>query len=146
MRSHKILKTVHHLLVVLFLLVSLSPTLLLADTPVTKAPDTGITYECVQKGVNGGPDVYGNCGFDNLIAGTRDLVNFGIKITLSFSVVVIAFAGAKYMISGDMPGERKKANEMLTKVAKGIAFILAAWLIVNLITSALLKDTIQFGL
>ena len=37
----------------------------------------------------------------------------------------------------------KEANAMLTKVALGIVFLLAAWLIVNLITTALLDPTIE---
>lgn len=105
--------------------------------PVTSPPaGTGITYECKET-VNG-ETVYGNCKFNDLITATIKLVKFGVTITLMLSVVVIAFAGSKYMISGDKPGERQKANEMLRKVAIGIVFILAAWLIVTLIANSLL--------
>lgn len=103
----------------------------------SKTGKTGITYEC------GDGITAGNCSFDDLVAAVKKALDFGIKFALSFSVVVIAYAGYRYMISGDNPGERKKANEMLWKVALGIVYILAAWLIVTLITNALLTEDVK---
>lgn len=101
---------------------------------------TGITYECVDaKGV------IGNCDFQDLLNAVKKVVNFAVGFTLFFSVVVIAFAGFKYMTSGDNASKRTEANKMLLSVAKGIVFILAAWLIVSLILRALQVDSpIQF--
>ncbi len=101
---------------------------------------TGITYECVDaKGI------IGNCDFQDLLNAVKKVVDYAVGFTLFFSVIVIAWAGFKYMTSGDSAGERKKANDMLLSVAKGIVFILAAWLIVSLILRALQVDTpIQF--
>lgn len=101
---------------------------------------TGITYEC--KDAKG---VIGNCDFQDLLAAVKKVVNFAVGFTLFFSVVVIAFAGFKYMTSGDNASKRTEANKMLLSVAKGIVFILAAWLIVSLILRALQVDSpIQF--
>ena len=98
-----------------------------APTPDTVARNTGITYECVN----------GDCTFADLIAGTQKVVKWGSIFALEFSVVVIAYAGFNYMISGAYPNKRKEANDMLRKAVIGIIFILAAWLIVTLITNGL---------
>lgn len=105
------------------------------------SPNTGITYECVQKD-SAGNNVYGNCGFTDLINATMRVVDWGIKFALAFSVVVIAYAGFNYMISGDNQSKRKEANQMLLKVFIGIAWMMAAWLVVTLIARALLSQQI----
>lgn len=111
-----------------------------APSSATINDKTGITYECVDaKGV------IGNCDFQDLLNAVKKVVNFAVGFTLFFSVVVIAFAGFKYMTSGDNASKRTEANKMLLSVAKGIVFILAAWLIVSLILRALQVDSpIQF--
>ncbi len=105
------------------------------------SPDTGITYEC--KEIIDGKEVYGNCNFDDLIKATKRVTDFAAKFTLMFSVIVIAWAGFIYLKSGGSSSERDKANKMLLSVAKGIAFILAAWLIVTLITNSLLDKSVS---
>ncbi len=106
---------------------------------------TGITYECGVK--VDGKTIYGNCDFNDLVAATKKVTDWGAKFALSFSVVVIAFVGGRYMFYADNASERKKTHEMLWKVLIGIAFILAAWLIVTLITKALLRpDIVKFGM
>lgn len=121
---------------VLFLTVLLSVPFLTYSVEDPDMEDkTGITYYCLD----------GNCDFQDLLNAVKRVVDFAVGFTLFFSVIVIAYAGFKYMISGDNAGERKKANDMLLSVVKGIVFILAAWLIVSLILRALNVDTpIQF--
>ena len=96
----------------------------------------GITYECVSGGV------YGNCDINDLILAIQNLVNKIVPLVLGFTVVIIAYAGFKYMISGDNPGERAAANKMLRSVAIGIFFIIAAWLIVTLIANTLVSGSV----
>src|SRR3989344_8657377 len=73
------------------------------EAPNTTGKGTGITYECVDsKGLPG------NCDFNDLIAATKKAVNYVVPIALSFTVVVIAWAGFLYMKSGDNPSERTK--------------------------------------
>ena len=139
----------------IFLFISvLTPTVILAQvqsgtqvdytkvnpSTATDAKQTGITYEC------GNGVTAGDCTFSDLVAATIKVTNFGAIFALSFSVVVIAYAGVKFMISGDFPAERTKAKSMLWKVVIGIIVILAAWLIVTLITNALVPGVVQFGL
>lgn len=108
-----------------------------APSPATDAGNTGITYEC------GDGVTAGECTFDDLLRAVNNVVDFMIKITLALSVVVIAYAGFRYMMYADNPGERAKTTKMFYSVAKGIFVILAAWLIVNLITNALLTDEVK---
>lgn len=106
-------------------------------------PGTGITYECQRQDAATGTTVYGDCGYADLIAAVKRVIDWMIIFVLEFSVVVIVYAGFNYMISGDNPGKRAEANKMLTKVAIGIFFTLAAWLIVNLIASVLLTQAVK---
>lgn len=120
-------------LVSLFFFTLFSPYLVLAqqgNTPTSGSGNTGIVYVCT-----GGPA--GECTFDDLIRAVKRVVDWGTIFAIQFSVVVIAYAGFKYMISGDKPGERAAANQMMLKVVKGMIFILLAWVIVRLILSAL---------
>lgn len=115
-----------------------STPLLMAQA--TEAPNTGITYECVS--IKNGVTVYGECGYNNLIQATKKALDKIFIFVLEFSVVVIAWVGFNFMISQGNPGKIKEARDMFLKVAKGIGFILAAWLIVNLIATALLSDDV----
>lgn len=90
----------------------------------------GIVYEC-----RGGRP--GECTFQDLVNAVNRVINIATTYAVAFSVVVIAYAGFRYMRSGDNPSERTKANDMLKKVVIGVFFMLGAWLIVNFITSAL---------
>lgn len=80
-----------------------------------------------------------SCDFNQLMLAVQKVVNWAIGFALSFSVIVLAIAGWKYMTSGDSPGNIAEANKMFVSVGKGIFFILAAWLIVNLIMTSLVK-------
>lgn len=95
----------------------------------------GLTYECVdEKGI------VGNCDFDDFIGAIKKVVNYAVTLVLFLSVIAIVIAGFKFMISGDKPAERDAAKEILRKVAMGLFFILAAWLIVTLIMNALVDS------
>ncbi len=137
-------------------LIMSAPVLVLAQggvvtvsTGAAKGSIFGITYECAPKvalDTAGNPIKdkdgntimkYGECTFEDLVEAVKYVVNWASAFAISFSVVVIVYAGANYMMSGDNPGKRKQANQMLQKVAIGIALIVAAWVIVKLITSAL---------
>ena len=115
------------------------PVFVRAQTTDTSPAKTGITYDCANENGGGKP---GDCTFNDLIKAVKRVVDFAIELGLIFSVIVIAIAGYRYMISGDNTAERTKANKMLWSAAKGIVFILAAWLIVNLIMSTLVTSQI----
>jgi hypothetical protein len=79
------------------------------------AAQGGIVYEC---------NPPGDCTYGDLIAAVKRAIDWMIIFTLEFSVVIIAYAGFNYMISGDNPGKRAEANKMLTKVAIGILLVM----------------------
>jgi hypothetical protein len=110
-----------------------------APSDETNAGKTGITYECVDD-KTGAP---GNCTWDDLIAATKKIVDWGIEFALFFTVVVLVYIGGEYMYYSDNASKRAAANQHFISVAKGIFFMLAAWLIVTLITSSLLKDDVS---
>lgn len=112
-----------------------------APPPTGDTRGTGITYECGSAGTDG-KFLYGNCTFQDLVAATKRVTDYGAKFALSFSVVVLAVVGGRYMVYADNAGERKKTHSMLTSVLIGIGFILAAWLMVTLITTSLLNPNI----
>ncbi|MES2213487.1 MAG: hypothetical protein V4473_01440 [Patescibacteria group bacterium] len=128
MTREKLMKKLPAILSLIFLLcVYVLPMVAFGVEDTSK--DYGIAYVC-----------NGECTFADVIGAIKKVINFGIEFALFFSVIVIARAGFIYMTSGGSPGERAKANEMFRKVAVGIFLALAAWLIVTLITSALLRD------
>jgi hypothetical protein len=129
------IKKILSFLAVLFLLIM--PLFVDAANPsaATDAKQTGITYEC------GDGVTAGDCDFQDLVLATNKVVKFGTTLAVSLSVVVLAWAGFNYMISGDNPGKRTEANKMLKKVLIGIAVMLSAYLIVDLITKALLNSS-----
>jgi hypothetical protein len=106
---------------------------------------SGITYDCAQTQViNADGSIMmqsGNCTFADLIAAVQNIVKYATGIALSFSVVVIAIAGWTYLTSGGDVAKRKKANEMFEKVAIGIGWVLAAWLVITMIMNALTTGT-----
>jgi len=124
--------TSHFFIFVSILFLFFAPFLVFAEDTGASG---GFVYEC-----SGKP---GECDFNDLIGAVQKAVTWGSTFAIAFSVVVIAYAGFMYMTSGANPGQRTKANEMLKKVAIGISLILAAWLIVSLITNSLLTDNLK---
>lgn len=87
----------------------------------------------------------GDCHFDDLIRLGVNIMNFLIVLSTAVAAIVIAYAGFLYLSSAGDEGNVKKAKGMLTKVAIGFFFLIAAWVIVNEIIVALL-DPNQPGL
>ncbi len=109
--------------------------------PVVKAEQSGIIYVCYDENKNPAP-----CDkFSDLIGAINFFVNRAIQLALLFSVVPNTYAGWLYLNTGSSPGNKDKAKKMLTNVALGIVIMLAAWLIVSLITNALVKPDVTSG-
>ena len=114
-----------------FLIFILTPMTLVLSQTVT-GHMSGITFVCN----NGTTDV--PCeGFSLLIQAVQGVVSVVVVMALAFSVIVIAKAGFIYLTSGGEPGKRKEANDMFVKVAWGVFWILAAWVVINMIMTAL---------
>jgi hypothetical protein len=82
---------------------------------------------------------YGECNYADLLRAVSRITTFAVEdIALPFSIIVIIYAGWLYLTSGGGQAQLDKAHGMFVKIAWGILWILAAWLIVSLITNNLL--------
>lgn len=126
MMKHQLAKKIYFSHIALFLFLALVLFLPL----ILQAQISGFVYEC-----NSGRA--GECTFDDLIRAVNNIVNQGTVLAIGFSVVVIAWAGIRYVVSGGNPSERTKATNMLLSVVKGIVIIIAAWAFVRLIIAGL---------
>ena len=127
----------------IFTSIILALLIFLCFTPaLIYAQASGLTYECPPTAGPGGVPLYGNCTFNHLIIAVQNVVNKGRNLALGFSVVVLAWAGYLYMTSGGNSNKRSEANKMLWKVVEGTFLMLAAWLIVSLVTTALLNPNV----
>ena len=112
-------------------------TIPVGPTQGTVTFQSGVITGCQQSGVEVPCD-----SFSQLITAVKNITNFAVvNIALPFSVIIIAYAGFIYIKSGDNAGERKKANDMFVKVLWGIFWVLAAWVVVNLIMTTLTSGT-----
>lgn len=98
----------------------------------------GLVYECVNNGV------YGNCTFEDLVSATRNVMNQLTLLAMGFCVITIAYAGFLFLTSEGNPGKLGQAKGVLIKVVIGMCFIFGAWVIVNLISSALGVTSFSF--
>jgi len=106
----------------------------------------GISYTCTGTATDANgenPHTTYDCEtFGSLISAIKNITNFAVVyIALPFSVIVIIYVGAEYMMYSDNPGKRSEATKRFEKVAWGIFWVLAAWLIVNLIMTTLTNTT-----
>ncbi|MFA6536346.1 MAG: pilin [Candidatus Paceibacterota bacterium] len=79
------------------------------------------------------------CDYYAFIRGVTNLINFFIAFAAPVGAVALAWAGFKYLSAGGDSGEVEKAKGIFKKVTIGIIIVLAGWLLVQTITSTLLK-------
>ena len=79
------------------------------------------------------------CGFKTLMHLVKHLIDFALFLTMPLAAALFAFAGWLYLASSVDPGKKSKAHKIFTSVLWGLLFILGAWLIVKLISDALLE-------
>ncbi|MFA6273175.1 MAG: putative Ig domain-containing protein [Candidatus Paceibacterota bacterium] len=77
------------------------------------------------------------CDFNALIVLTNNIIDFLIYLSVLIAVAMFAYAGFLYLTSVGDTGKMKEAHTIFTNAAYGFIFVLAAWLIVTLILSAL---------
>lgn len=88
-----------------------------------------------------------DCNFSHIMQLINNIVDFILfKMALPISAIMFAYAGFLLLFSGGEQAKRTKAKEIFVNVALGLAFALAAWLIVNTILSILgFKDAAWLG-
>mgnify|MGYP001587001626 CR=1 FL=1 len=78
------------------------------------------------------------CSYKHLLELVNKIINWIIMISVPVAAGVFAWAGFKYMTTG-ISDQKSEAKAMINKVFIGFVVILSAWIIVNTITSALLR-------
>jgi hypothetical protein len=96
------------------------------------------TYDATLNGGKGGFTV--PCGWQQLIQLAQKLINYLILIAIPIAAVTFAYAGFLILSSGGNSGKVEKGKEIFMKVAIGMAWILAAWVVINTILGALLDS------
>ncbi len=79
------------------------------------------------------------CDFSSLFVLAKVLINDLVILSTFLAVAVFAYAGFKMLMSRGSETEYKKAVAMFGKVMWGYVWILAAWLVVYTISTALLN-------
>lgn len=87
---------------------------------------------------DGGPT--DECDFDDLIQLGKNIMNFLILLSIPVATIAFAWAGILMLTARGNESQISKAKEIFTKVLIGFLFVLTAWLIVQLITGALIKE------
>lgn len=80
------------------------------------------------------------CDWPDLIATAQNLVNWLVYISAFVAAVMITYAGYLYVTSAGNEEQVKKAHQVFRQVVIGFILVLAAWLIVYTISTAVVKD------
>lgn len=113
--------------VLLFSFLSLAPVAVLAatilDGPIV--PKCGGTFE-------------GDCDVCDVMQLVRNLINFAISFAAIVATLMFVYAGFLYFTASAKQDNIKKAHGIFWKVFLGFVFILAAWLIVDVVMKTML--------
>ncbi len=73
----------------------------------------------------------GPCSFcDALIVGSN-LINFAIQASIAITTIMIAYGALRLVLAGGDPGKLSDAKETITRALKGLFWVVAAWMLVN---------------
>lgn len=104
---------------------------------LTLAPTPALAQTLNVSTICDGPD----CGFDDLIELAVRLIDYLVLISVIVTAIVMAVAGFKLVANMGNPGAMNEAKRMMGKVVTGFVIILAAWLIIQALTSAFLQPS-----
>ena len=116
----------------IFSLFASSFTFVQAQTTPAWIPCNGVVINGVGK----------ECTFADLITGVNAVVGWMIKTGLIVSALVFAWAGWLMIEGSDNPNQIKRAKQMMLDVLIGLVIMLSAWLIINLVLTALTNGNI----
>lgn len=105
------------------------------NTPVDQGP--GLKLLGVDIGCSGA-----DCDFDDLLKVAGAIVTFIIALSIPVAAALFIYAGFLYVTAGiGGSGQVTKAKDIFATTLKGFVIILAAWLIVYTIVTALVADS-----
>ncbi len=86
------------------------------------------------------------CDFLALMHLVRHLIDFVFFLAMPVAAALFAYAGWLYLSSSASPGNIGRAHGIFWSVLFGLLWVLGAWLVIKLISDALLKpDYIRLG-
>jgi len=80
------------------------------------------------------------CDFNALVRMAQRIINFLLYMSVAIAAAAFAMAGFKYVTARGNVGQIESAHKIFTNVLVGLLIALAAWLVINTVTSGLLGD------
>lgn len=99
-------------------------------------PSNATLIVCGDKEVNG--VVQNQCGWADLVQLAIHIINFCMYLVVPLAALSFAYAGFLILSAGGDSGKVKKGKDIFTKVAIGIFWVIAGWLVIHTILIALL--------
>lgn len=85
------------------------------------------------------PDCGTDCTFSHFVMLIQNITTFLLLLSFPVAVILFSYAGFRLLTSQGNPSRLEEAKQILLDVAIGLFIALTAWLVVRLITSALLN-------
>ncbi|MFZ2719935.1 MAG: hypothetical protein WAZ27_03625 [Minisyncoccia bacterium] len=85
-----------------------------------------------------------DCKCQDLITLAQNIINSGIFLAIFLSAMLFAYAGWLYLTQETIQS-KSEAKSVFTNVFFGLTILLSAWLIVDTLMGALLKDNVSWS-
>lgn len=123
---------------IIIIAIILLPIGLFAETvqPVYDPGTTGIVGNLCADGVN--------CKFEDLITLVKRILGFIVFVSIPLAAIAFAYSGFLILTAGPNASQAQQGKKIFTNVAIGFVIILAAWLIVYTVTTALIDTDLFF--
>ncbi|MDZ7726008.1 MAG: pilin [Candidatus Campbellbacteria bacterium] len=105
------------------------------STEVEKKDFTLVPEACT------GEDAATECGFDDFLQLIANIMGFLLVFSLSLATVFFAWAGFRYATAAGDTSQTEAAKKIFTNVAIGLVLVFGAYLLVQVIVSALGVET-----
>lgn len=79
-----------------------------------------------------------NCNFGHLVQLVKNILGFIVFVSIPLAAIAFAYSGFLILTAGPDAGKAQKGKTIFSNVAIGFVIILAAWLIVYTVTTALI--------
>ncbi|MDD5068848.1 MAG: pilin [Candidatus Pacebacteria bacterium] len=112
--------------------------------PVVPPCDGSITAE--NSDLNDTRTGQSGCGYNAFLQLVSNIIQFLLYIAIPIAAVSFFFAGFLYLTAGGNPGKIEEAHHIFWSALVGIIIMLAAWLIINTILTALVEKGSGFNL
>ena len=85
------------------------------------------------------------CGMCDLIGLANNIIQFAIYLAVTIAAIMFIVAGIKYLTAGGDSAKISAAHKIFFNVIIGLALVLTAWLIIELIMTTFLGTSFGGG-